>query len=82
MSRHNCEQKNGKTVSFGYDNVMGYFVQQWDINNQDKPILDLDSKFDKLSRGTLVEFLHENLTESDLKKYSSHINNIALDLPC
>jgi hypothetical protein len=62
--------------------MMGYFVQQRNVNNPDKPILDLDTKFGKLSRGTLIEFLHENLTEADLKKYSSHINNIALDLPC
>lgn len=82
MSRYLSEPKDGKTLVFGFDHMLGYFLQQWDESDPNKKLVDLDSKFHKLSRSKLIDFLHENLTEKDLKKFSMQINKIALDIPC
>lgn len=82
MSRYVSKPHNGKTLAFGFDHVLGYFVEQWDISAPDKSLVELNSKFDKLSKSFLVEFLQNNLSPNDLVKYSSQINKIVLDLPC
>ena len=83
MSRCYGEVVSGERIDFGWDHALGYFLQRRTIDpetGEEKITLDRDSKFHKLSKSELVEYLHENLSENDLKKFEKQITKIALDL--
>ena len=82
VSRINCVTKDGKEISFGWNDSIGYYLQKWTMVGSDKVLtLDMDTKFHGLTRGDLIDFLHTNLIGEDLAKFSKEINKIAMDYP-
>ena len=81
MSRYIKKLENGKTVAYGFDNVTGYFLQVFDVedevNPDDEPYLIIDecSTFTKMSNGKMLELM------SLYELPESHIEAVAMDLP-
>jgi len=78
MSRYVKELENGKEVAYGFDHVLGYFLQVFDVPDEDgKDILLIDesSMLTKMSNGKMIELM-------DVYRLpESHIEMVASDLP-
>lgn len=77
MSRYIKELENGKTVAYGYDHVLGYFFDVFDVPDDDGVvnIIEESSVLTKMSNGKMLELM--NVYELP----ESHIEQVAMDLP-
>ena len=55
MSRYNTRKEDGSAVSYGYDHVCGYFYMEFAPENDDWPVVDVDTMFDGLTGVQLAE---------------------------
>jgi hypothetical protein len=77
MSRHIKKSNNGETIAYGFDNVLGYFidVSKEDENGEDVMILEKCSFLDNMSNGKMLELMESyNLPKE-------HCTKVAMDLP-
>ena len=78
MSRYSKELENGKRVSYGFDHVLGYFFDVFDVPNKDGEehlLIEESSKLTGMSNGKMIELM-------DVYKLpESHIEQVAMDLP-
>ena len=78
MSRYIKELENGKTVAYGYDHVLGYFIDVFDVPDDDgveNLLIEESSRLTKMSNGKMLELM--NVYELP----ESHIEQVAMDLP-
>lgn len=74
MSRYTAFNSNsGNFVAYGFDHAVGYFYQEYD-NENDDPVIDVDSLFHGLTGVRLAEYLKNTTANSD------HIRKCILDL--
>ena len=78
MSRYTKELGNGKVVAYGHDKATGYFLQVFDVpdeDGEDNLLIDECSMFTNMSNGKMIELM-------DLYKLpESHLELVAMDLP-
>ena len=78
MSRYTKELDNGKEVAYGWDHATGYFLQVFDVpddDGEDNLLIDECSMFTKMSNGKMIELM--NVYELP----ESHLELVAMDLP-
>jgi hypothetical protein len=78
MSRYVKQLENGKEVAYGFDHALGYFLQVFDVPDEDGEdvlLIDESSMLTRMSNGKMIELMDVyNLPES-------HIEMVASDLP-
>lgn len=74
MSRYNTVTKRGNPVSYGYDHVCGYVYQEFDKDDEDNCLVDLDSLFGGLTGVKLAAML-EGIARRQ------HVDTVMMDLP-
>lgn len=80
MSQIVSESRRGNVVRFGLDHATGWFVMEEHPELPGLLLVDEDTRFTKLSRGKLVEWLTKELKEEEVKRLKKQITYIALDL--
>jgi len=78
MSRYVKQLESGKEVAWGFDAAVGYFLQVFDVPDEDGEdilLIDESSMFTKMSNGKMLELM--NVYELP----ESHIEMVASDLP-
>ena len=74
MSRYTKELHDGRTVAYGFDHVFGYFIQVFELPDEDgEDVISLD--LDNLGNGKMIELM----TKYELPE--SQIEMVAMDLP-
>ena len=78
MSRYVKQLDNGKHIAYGFDIALGYFIDVFDVPDEDGKehlLLEESSLLTKMGNGKMIELMSlYNLPES-------HIEQVALDLP-
>ena len=78
MSRYSKELENGKRIAYGFDHVLGYFFDVFDVPDKDGEehlLIEESSKLTGMSNGKMIELM-------DVYKLpESHIEQVAMDLP-
>ena len=78
MSRYTKTMDNGKTIAYGFDHALGYFIDVVDASDEnEEPIylIEESSLLTKMSNGKMLELM-------DLYELpESHIEMVAMDLP-
>ncbi len=78
MSKYVKQLDNGKHIAYGFDIALGYFIDVFDVPDEDGEehlLLEESSLLTKMSNGKMIELMSlYNLPES-------HIEQVALDLP-
>ena len=78
MSRYVKQLDNGKHVAYGFDVALGYFIDVFDVPDDDgeeRLLLEESSVLSKMGNGKMIELMSlYNLPES-------HIEQVASDLP-
>ncbi len=78
MSRYVKQLENGKEVAYGFDHALGYYLQVFDVPDEDGEdvlLIDESSMLTRMSNGKMIELMDVyNLPES-------HIEMVASDLP-
>lgn len=78
MSRYVKQLDNGKHIAYGFDIALGYFIDVYDVPDEDGKehlLLEESSLLTKMGNGKMIELMSlYNLPES-------HIEQVALDLP-
>lgn len=78
MSRYVKTLENGKTVAYGFDHALGYFLDVMDVPDEKGEtvmIMEESSLLSKMSNGKMIELMDlYGLPES-------HIEQVAMDLP-
>jgi hypothetical protein len=78
MSRFTKELEDGRTVAYGYDHALGYFIDVFSKPDKDdgaKIELEESSLITKMSNGKMIELM------DSFKLPESHIELVAMDLP-
>ena len=78
MSRYVKQLESGKEIAYGFDHVLGYFLQVFDVPDEDGDdilLIDESSMLTKMSNGKMIELM--NVYELP----ESHIEMVASDLP-
>ena len=79
MSRYVKELENGRSLAYGFDNVIGYYLDVFDAPDPLNPYEDVllveeSSLLTNISNGKMIELMEEyNLPKS-------HIERVAMDL--
>lgn len=78
MSRYVKQLDNGKHIAYGYNIALGYFIDVFDVPDEDGEehlLLKESSVLTKMGNGKMIELMSlYNLPES-------HIEQVASDLP-
>ncbi len=78
MSKYVKQLDNGKHIAYGFDIALGYFIDVFDVPDEDGKehlLLEESSLLTKMGNGKMIELMSlYNLPES-------HIEQVALDLP-
>jgi hypothetical protein len=78
MSRFTKELEDGRTVAYGYDHALGYFIDVFGIPNEEgvsESLVEESSFLTGMSNGKMIELMDLfHLPES-------HIELVAMDLP-
>lgn len=78
MSRYTKTMENGRTVAYGYDHALGYFIDVWGIPDEEgvsESLIEESSMLTSMSNGKMIELMDMfGLPES-------HIERVAMDLP-
>jgi hypothetical protein len=78
MSKYVKQLDNGKHIAYGFDIALGYFIDVFDVPDEDGEehlLLEESSLLTKMSNGKMIELMSlYNLPES-------HIEQVASDLP-
>lgn len=78
MSRYTKQLEDGRTVAYGYDHALGYFIDVWGIPDDQgvsESLIEESSVLTRMSNGKMIELMDMfNLPES-------HIELVAMDLP-
>jgi len=78
MSRYVKQLDNGKHIAYGFDIALGYFIDVFDVPDEDgeeRLLLEESSVLTKMGNGKMIELMSlYNLPES-------HIEQVASDLP-
>lgn len=78
MSRYTKQLEDGRTVAYGYDRALGYFIDVWGIPDDQgvsESLIEESSVLTRMSNGKMIELMDMfNLPES-------HIELVAMDLP-
>jgi len=78
MSRYVKELENGNTVAYGFDHVLGYFIDEYgpdDDNGEAVMLIDECSKLTNMSNGRMIELMKKY----DLPRF--HVDRVVMDLP-
>jgi hypothetical protein len=78
MSRYTKELEDGRSVVYGFDHALGYFIDVFGIPDEDgvsESLMEESSVLTRMSNGKMIELMDMfNLPES-------HIEQVAMDLP-
>ena len=78
MSRYTKQLKDGRSVAYGYDHALGYFIDVFGIPDEQgvsESLIEESSMFTQMSNGKMIELM-------DLFALpESHIEQVAMDLP-
>ena len=78
MSRYTKELDNGKTIAYGYDKTLGYFLDVFDVpddKGEEVLLIEESSIFTGMNNGKMIELMNVyGLPES-------HLELVAMDLP-
>ena len=78
MSKYVKQLDNGKHIVYGFDVALGYFIDVYDVPDEDGEehlLLEESSVLTKMGNGKMIELMSlYNLPES-------HIEQVASDLP-
>lgn len=81
MSQISVRSKDNKTIHFGLDHVLGYFITMY--GHDDEPEFETDSygmMGKRMNGPEQVEWLKENISPKILDNYSENLRRILLDL--
>lgn len=78
MSRYTKQLEDGRSVAYGYDRALGYFIDVFGIPDEQgvsESLIEESSMFTQMSNGKMIELM-------DLFALpESHIEQVAMDLP-
>jgi hypothetical protein len=78
MSRYTKQLEDGRSVAYGYDRALGYFIDVFGIPDEQgvsESLIEESSMFTHMSNGKMIELM-------DLFALpESHIEQVAMDLP-
>lgn len=78
MSKYVKQLDNGKHIAYGFDIALGYFIDVFDVPDEDGEehlLIEESSVLTKMGNGKMIELMSlYNLPES-------HIEQVASDLP-
>jgi hypothetical protein len=78
MSRYTKQLEDGRSVAYGYDRALGYFIDVFGIPDEQgvsESLIEESSFLTKMSNGKMIELM-------DLFALpESHIEQVAMDLP-
>ena len=78
MSRYTKQLEDGRSVTYGYDRALGYFIDVFGIPDEQgvsESLIEESSFLTKMSNGKMIELM-------DLFALpESHIEQVAMDLP-
>lgn len=78
MSRYTKELKDGKTIAYGYDRALGYFIDVFGIPDEQgvsESLIEESSMLTGMSNGKMIELMDM------FELPESHIEMVAMDLP-
>lgn len=78
MSRYTKQLEDGRSVAYGYDRALGYFIDVFGIPDEQgvsESLIEESSFLTRMSNGKMIELM-------DLFALpESHIEQVAMDLP-
>jgi hypothetical protein len=78
MSRYTKQMEDGRTVVYGFDHALGYFLDVFGISDEEgerEVLIEESSMLTKMSNGKMIELMDI----FDLPE--SQIEQVAMDLP-
>lgn len=78
MSRYTKTMEDGRTVAYGYDHALGYFIDVWGIPDEEgvsESLIEESSFLTNMSNGKMLELMDM------FQLPESHIELVAMDLP-
>jgi hypothetical protein len=78
MSRYTQKLENGKSVAYGFDNALGYFIDVFSVPDSEgkhELLIDESSVLTGMSNGKMMELMAEYEVPQE------HIDKVGLDLP-
>lgn len=78
MSRYTKELKDGRTIAYGYDRALGYFIDVFGIPDEQgvsESLVEESSMLTGMSNGKMIELMDM------FELPESHIEMVAMDLP-
>lgn len=78
MSRYTKELEDGRTVAYGYDRALGYFIDVFGIPDEQgvsESLVEESSMLTGMSNGKMIELMDM------FELPESHIEMVAMDLP-
>ncbi len=78
MSRYTQKLENGKSVAYGFDHALGYFIDVFSVPDSEgkhELLIEECSLLTGMSNGKMMELMAEYEVPQEL------INKVALDLP-
>ena len=78
MSRYTKKLEDGRTVAYGYDHALGYFIDVWGIPDDQgvsESLVEESSVLTRMSNGKMIELMDM------FELPESHIEQVAMDLP-
>lgn len=78
MSRYTKNMEDGRTVAYGYDRALGYFLDVFGIPDEkgvSESLVEESSFLTNMSNGKMIELMDM------FKLPESHIEQVAMDLP-
>lgn len=78
MSRYTKQLEDGRTVAYGYDHALGYFIDVFGIPDDQgvsESLIEESSLLTRMSNGKMIELMDM------FELPESHIEQVAMDLP-
>ncbi len=78
MSRYTKELEDGRTIAYGYDRALGYFIDVFGIPDEQgisESLIEESSALTRMSNGKMIELMDM------FELPESHIEQVAMDLP-
>jgi hypothetical protein len=78
MSRYTKTLENGKTIAYGFDRALGYFLDVADVpddTGESVMLIEESSFFTKMNNGKMIELM------GIYELPESHIEQVAMNLP-
>ena len=78
MSRYTKELEDGRTIAYGYDRALGYFIDVFGIPDEQgvsESLVEESSMLTGMSNGKMIELMDM------FELPESHIEMVAMDLP-